>query len=113
MPNSIDPMFLVVAHSIMKNRELPDGIQHCPRVVRNFFAKCLSESAASMSVDMGMGDITRVNFELVVLPHSFTDDINEEVESALEIAGVEVEHTPGSIAANASLNRFSGIDVNE
>lgn len=50
---------------------------------------------------------------MFILHYSKVDDITSEVEDALEVAGVEVDHTPGSIAAMTQLNRFSGIDLNE
>lgn len=119
-PIKSDPVFLMIAHSIMKQHKLPGHLALCKDSVRKYIAECLAcsttdiriNTSGGMSYGMGYNEIPRATLELVIL-HYNTDDINEEVESSLEIAGVEVEHTPGSIAATTNLHRFSGLDLNE
>lgn len=114
MAAKVDPIFLIIANSIMKQHGaavLPHAIIHCRKTIRRYFAECLAHSATMVSFNADAGDVTRASFELIISPNG--DDISDEVESVLEIVGVEIEDTPGSIVAMVKLNRFSGLDVNE
>ena len=113
MPNEVDPIFLIIANSMMKNSSLPHVLANCEKTVRKYFAECLAGSTERVNLDASPNEIVRATLDLVLLHYSTGDDISSEVESSLEIAGVEVELTPGSIAAETQLNRFSGIDLNE
>lgn len=97
----------------MKSYNLPHALANCKRTVRKYFAECLARSTEVVKLDISPNDIIRVTLDMFILHYSKVDDITSEVEDALEVAGVEVDHTPGSIAAMTQLNRFSGIDLNE
>ncbi len=113
-----DPIFLIIAHSMMKNSEMPSVITNSemPSVitnvrtaVRKYFAECLARSAEGVSLHASVNETVRATLDLVILYYN-TDDIGSEVENVLEAAGVETEFT-GSIAAKTPLNRFSGLDI--
>lgn len=96
----------------MEHIDLPHALANCKSTVRKYFADCLAGSCEGVSLDASPNEIIRATLNMFILHYSNVDDITSEVESALEVAGIEVELTPGSIVANASLNRFSGIDLN-
>lgn len=95
----------------MKSTNMPSVITNCRKTIRKYFAECLARSTEQVSLEASAQDIARATLTVFLL--HYQDDISDEVESALEIAEVEVKDTPGSIVAMTCLNRFSGIDVNE
>ena len=114
MATKSDPIFLIVADSIMSQHAaaapvLPHAVIHCRKTIRKYFAECLASSTIVVSFNAEAGEVMRATLDLVLSPSG--EDLSAEVESDLDIAGVEIEDTPGSIIAMAKLNRFSGLEI--
>lgn len=104
-------IFLIMAHSMMKNNpDTPPAIANCQKTVRKYFAECLAGSSESYSLEASSSELVKATLKLVFL---YCDVDDDQVEDALEIAGVETDVTLGSIADKVKLNRFSGIDTDE
>lgn len=104
--------------------KLNEGIEKLElhRELRNFFAKCLARATTSVSIDMSNSEMfNTTGYPLVFgsnvkahLDLSLLHYHQEDMESELEItAALETEDTPESVIVPDSLNRFSGLDIDE
>lgn len=115
LENKPNPIFSMLVRSIMKNIVLPDHLTNRRDQIARYFARCLELSCQSISVNASVGELAEVDLSLVFFalenePESEPTPA-QALEYTLQEAGIEIDLTPGSKAANNQLSRFSGIDV--
>jgi len=117
---SIDPIFPLIARSIMGDIPLPTGLecfagaefrrQELRNQLCDFIAKCLANSTESVNINVpSLGEITRA--QLILFLNYTTPPIEDQ--EVLKSVKVESEIAAENIAAKIQLNRFSGMEICE